>query len=119
MVLRAGGRPNQGVVLECSPLLLLPEPDVTLDEAGAGADTLGGQDDRAVVPLVPPPLLPPVWLAMDQVQDPMNMGSILRTALFYGVRRVLWEKVPYLWPAIPVFQVVSTMQYVWRKLDLI
>lgn len=30
-----------------------------------------------------------LWLALDQVQDPQNLGSIFRTAAFFGVRGVL------------------------------
>ncbi|CAO3642271.1 unnamed protein product [Cunninghamella blakesleeana] len=31
----------------------------------------------------------PFWIALDQVQDPQNLGSILRTAHFFGVDGVL------------------------------
>ncbi|KAI9359540.1 Alpha/beta knot methyltransferase [Pilaira anomala] len=31
----------------------------------------------------------PFWIALDEVQDPQNLGSILRTAYFYGVDGVL------------------------------
>ncbi len=30
-----------------------------------------------------------IWLALDQVQDPQNLGSIFRTAAFFGVRGIL------------------------------
>ena len=30
-----------------------------------------------------------VWLALDQVQDPQNLGSLFRTAAFFGVRGIL------------------------------
>ncbi|KAI8646066.1 Alpha/beta knot methyltransferase [Parasitella parasitica] len=31
----------------------------------------------------------PFWIALDQVQDPQNLGSIMRTAYFFGVDGVL------------------------------
>ena len=30
-----------------------------------------------------------IWLALDRLQDPQNIGAIFRTAAFYGVRGVL------------------------------
>lgn len=30
-----------------------------------------------------------VWLALDQIQDPQNVGAIFRTAAFFGVRGIL------------------------------
>ena len=89
----AGGRPNQGVVLECSPLPLLPEPPTSLQPHAAAAPAgLAGHAQghphggAAGLPRAP------VWLAADLVQDPMNLGSLIRSALFYGVDKVLWEK---------------------------
>src|SRR5690554_2218138 len=32
---------------------------------------------------------PPVWLALDEVVDPQNLGAILRTAMFMGVNGVV------------------------------
>ena len=47
--------------------------DVSLDELLQGA---GGAEHG-------------VWLALDRLQDPHNVGAIFRTAAFYGVRGVL------------------------------
>ena len=30
-----------------------------------------------------------VWLALDRIQDPMNLGSIIRTCWYYGVSRIV------------------------------
>ncbi|MBA3315721.1 MAG: RNA methyltransferase [Planctomycetaceae bacterium] len=32
---------------------------------------------------------PDVWLALDQVQDPHNLGAVFRTAAFFGVKGIL------------------------------
>jgi len=32
---------------------------------------------------------PPVWLALDEVVDPQNLGAIMRTAMFMGVDGVI------------------------------
>ena len=63
-------RPHQGLVLRASPLeytpmQALPDPKVAVD----------GQ--------------PPLWLALDEVTDPQNMGALLRSAFFLGADGVL------------------------------
>jgi tRNA G18 (ribose-2'-O)-methylase SpoU len=35
---------------------------------------------------------PPLWLALDHVQDPQNFGAILRSCVYFGVDGVV---VPY------------------------
>ena len=60
----SGNRPHQGYVLRCGrldfePISVLPHP---------------GEDDSA----------PSVWLALDEVADPQNLGSLLRSAHFLG-----------------------------------
>jgi len=64
-------RPHQGLVLEAEPLeyepiALMPEPPAAV----AGAQL-------------------PLWLALDEVGDPMNLGALLRSAHFLGVAGVL------------------------------
>lgn len=50
-------------------------PDVPLDELFAGVATRdGGQG---------------LWLALDQLQDPHNVGAVFRTASFFGVAGVV------------------------------
>ena len=61
-------RPHQGVVLQ--------------------AEALGFEP----MPLLPPPPSEgarAVWLALDEVSDPQNLGSLLRSALFLGAAGVL------------------------------
>lgn len=60
------GRVHQGVCLQASPLCYLTE----------ASDT---------APRTPYPHL---WLVLDRIQDPMNLGAILRSAYFLGVDAV-------------------------------
>jgi 21S rRNA (GM2251-2'-O)-methyltransferase len=69
--LLSDNRPHQGLVLDCAPLEL---------EEGLQA---GG------LPPQPPSAAPPVWLALDEVSDPQNLGAILRSALFLGASGVV------------------------------
>ncbi|XP_053727987.1 rRNA methyltransferase 1, mitochondrial [Synchiropus splendidus] len=57
---------HQGVCLKASPLSFLTD-DATESRTGNNY---------------------PLWLVLDQVQDPMNLGAILRSAYFLGVDRV-------------------------------
>lgn len=60
------GRVHQGVCLQASPLGYLTEDR---EAAPGGEDT-------------------PLWLVLEGIQDPMNLGAILRSAYFLGVDRV-------------------------------
>ncbi|XP_068439666.1 rRNA methyltransferase 1, mitochondrial [Clinocottus analis] len=66
----SSGRVHQGVCLKASPMGYLAEDG---DSAAAAA---GGRD-------------PPLWLVLERVQDPMNLGAILRSAYFLGADRVV------------------------------
>ncbi|XP_076867114.1 rRNA methyltransferase 1, mitochondrial isoform X2 [Brachyhypopomus gauderio] len=59
---------HQGVCLQASPLGFVTEEKPTRPQHGSH------------------PL--PLWVVLDGVQDPMNLGSILRSAYFLGVDRV-------------------------------
>jgi 21S rRNA (GM2251-2'-O)-methyltransferase len=100
------GRRNQGVVLECGPIPLLSEPDLAFgdffnsqthdqNDRGHSADQ---SDNSACSEIRSGEVVggvgiggqrPPLWLAADRIHDPMNLGSILRSAYFYGVDGVL------------------------------
>ncbi|KAF9901690.1 hypothetical protein EC991_005795 [Linnemannia zychae] len=85
----AGQRPHQGVILEASRLkevmvsglgpvstetnnyLLIPKA------SGSGKEFSAREKE------------PPVWIALDEVVDPQNLGAILRTSLFLGVDGVV------------------------------
>lgn len=67
------GRVHQGVCLEASPLHFkrleeAERPDVG-DEEGPNRQL--------------------IWLVLEQIQDPMNLGALLRSAYFLGVDRVV------------------------------
>lgn len=63
-------RPHQGLILDASPLEMVPirvlDP-VSMNQGG-----------RA-----------PLWIALDEVMDPQNLGAILRSAYFFGVEGVV------------------------------
>ncbi|XP_071319289.1 rRNA methyltransferase 1, mitochondrial [Trachinotus anak] len=59
----SSGRVHQGVCLQASPLSYLTEDR---DPAPSSKD-------------------PPLWLVLEGIQDPMNLGAILRSAYFLGV----------------------------------
>ncbi|KAM9176815.1 rRNA methyltransferase 1, mitochondrial [Mergus octosetaceus] len=67
------GRVHQGVCLEASPLRFK-----SLEEAEE--PDLGGEEG---------PNRQLVWLVLEQIQDPMNLGALLRSAYFLGVDRVV------------------------------
>ena len=77
----ARNRPHQGLLLTVTPLpgnfldALPPLPRVQ-----RAAD--GDADAAAGAP-------PPVWLALDEIQDPQNLGALLRSAHFLGAAGVL------------------------------
>ena len=64
----SAGRPHNGVALDASPLASTP------------VDRLPAWDGGGA---------PPVWLALDEVVDPQNLGAMLRTAHFLGVDGVV------------------------------
>ncbi|KAK9804188.1 hypothetical protein WJX73_010517 [Symbiochloris irregularis] len=68
--LACGDRPHQGLVLDCEPLRM---------------DTL----TALPVPRMQPGQPWPLWLALDEIQDPQNLGAILRSAHFLGASGVL------------------------------
>lgn len=69
------GVDHRGVVALCRP-----RPMVDLQDLVPGPVPPDGEPDRRL------------WLALDGVLDPQNLGAILRTAEFFGVEGVLWPK---------------------------
>lgn len=67
------GRPHQGVCLEASPLPFRSLRDAEEPQPGHGES---GRRQR-------------LWLVLEHIQDPMNLGALLRAAYFLGVDRVV------------------------------
>lgn len=65
-------RPHQGLVLDASPLEMVNIRE--LDRVG------GDMGDKSMSPL---------WLALDEVMDPQNLGAIIRSAYFFGASGVV------------------------------
>nr|XP_043623574.1 uncharacterized tRNA/rRNA methyltransferase slr0955 [Erigeron canadensis] len=63
-------RPHQGLVLDASPLEMvnIRELDRVVTDGEEGA---------------------PLWLALDEVMDPQNLGAIMRSAYFFGAAGVV------------------------------
>eukprot|EP00958_Prasinococcus_capsulatus_P006417 scaffold604_cov384-Prasinococcus_capsulatus_cf.AAC.27 len=86
--LLSSNQPHQGVVLEATPLQFemlstLPpceEPLAVLPIIAGNSELPNAEADRRAWPL---------WVALDEITDPQNVGSILRSAYFLGVAGVV------------------------------
>lgn len=81
----SSGRVHQGVCLQASPLGYLTEDSAPHRRAGGL----------------------PLWLVLDGIQDPMNLGAILRSAYFLGVDRVA-SSLHHSCPLTPVVSKASS-----------
>ncbi|TDG97759.1 hypothetical protein EPR50_G00211130 [Perca flavescens] len=79
------GRVHQGVCLQASPLGYLTEDRDSAPNRGEA----------------------PLWLVLERIQDPMNLGAILRSAYFLGVDRVL-SSLRHSCPLSPVVSKASS-----------
>ncbi|XP_078135881.1 rRNA methyltransferase 1, mitochondrial [Sander vitreus] len=79
------GRVHQGVCLQASPLGYLTEDRNSAPNRGDA----------------------PLWLVLERIQDPMNLGAILRSAYFLGVDRVL-SSLRHSCPLSPVVSKASS-----------
>ena len=84
-MLVGSGRPHNGVALDVDPIAPTPISSLptTWWEAESSDDS---NDDSAATNHTAPP---PVWLALDEVVDPQNLGAVLRSAHFLGVDGVV------------------------------
>jgi 21S rRNA (GM2251-2'-O)-methyltransferase len=69
-------RPHQGIVLPCDDLTIQQSDDLP----PLVSKSVHGSPSDAVRQ---------VWLALDSVVDPMNLGALLRSAYLFGVDRIL------------------------------
>ncbi|KAI8957776.1 hypothetical protein F5Y11DRAFT_338413 [Daldinia sp. FL1419] len=93
------GRPHNGFVLEASPLPQLPvralrelteapAPGFNLELAHQSAEEAWVNGTSNFVKCTLPPNRKPFVLLLDGIQDPGNLGAILRSASFLGVNAV-------------------------------
>ncbi|CAO3614874.1 unnamed protein product [Mucor fragilis] len=98
-------KPHQGVVLKASPrnpieISALSAPNESgCYEASPRINKRGSEQEReknktstasvTSIQFKTPASRMPFWIALDEVQDPQNLGSIMRTAYFLGVDGVL------------------------------
>ena len=86
-----GRRPHNGVVADASPLTPTPIDSLPLpaewatDRDRADDNHDDDDDDRSTTTTI----APPVWLALDEIVDPQNLGAVLRSAHFLGVAGVV------------------------------
>jgi 21S rRNA (GM2251-2'-O)-methyltransferase len=98
----SAGRPHNGYVLEASPLPKLPLTSLgSLTADGARGFTVNldhqSREEAAIngtSPFIPIPSHPngqgrkPLVLLLDSILDPGNLGGIIRTASFLGIRAI-------------------------------
>ena len=90
-----GARPSGGWrdVVDAARAAGRPVVDATSSRRGArrGANAFALVEERDETPLGDlwrDPQPSTLWLALDSLQDPQNLGSIFRTAAFFGVRGI-------------------------------
>ncbi|KAG0034541.1 hypothetical protein BGZ82_005726 [Podila clonocystis] len=82
----AGQRPHQGVVLEASKL----KQNMATGLSSVDVENAYHLQRKASdVAFQTKPNEPPIWIALDEVVDPQNLGAILRTSMFMGVDGVI------------------------------
>ncbi len=108
-------RPHNGVVLDCAPMAgTLPSavdhlvPALSSRAAAATSNShlksrpgnetsatipdtkrIGGDQSISATSASGTAAHPTVWVAFDDVQDPQNLGAMLRSCLFFGVSAVI------------------------------
>lgn len=80
----SGGRPNQGLILQVSKLDMIELKSLgRLDGSKYLVNTEDGEEEIEANHKFP------FWLLLDEIVDPENLGSILRTSYSYGVDGVI------------------------------
>lgn len=73
-----GNNPHQGVVLQASKLEI-----ETLDYLTSNFDDHFYERQKKF----------PLWVALDEIQDPQNMGAIIRNCVYYGIDGIITTDV--------------------------
>ncbi|KAL0084129.1 RNA methyltransferase, TrmH family, group 3 [Phycomyces blakesleeanus] len=86
-----GNRPHQGIVLKATQRYTEGITGLnSLEKDGSyEATPVATRRNKTPIAFTAPKDRQPFWIALDEVQDPQNLGSILRTAHFFGVDGVL------------------------------
>ncbi|KAI9007034.1 Alpha/beta knot methyltransferase [Phycomyces nitens] len=85
-----GNRPHQGIVLKATQRYTEGIASLNAPESNGSYEATPVATRRNKTPIVfPAKNRKPFWIALDEVQDPQNLGSILRTAHFFGVDGIL------------------------------
>lgn len=80
----SGNRPHQGVILQCSAISTTRIIGLgVVDESKYVVNLTAKDTDMRTSTKIP------LWLALDQIVDPQNLGAILRTSHFFGVDGVI------------------------------
>lgn len=69
----SGDRPHQGVAMDAAPLVV---QDLTVKQIETESKVCSNGS-------------PPLWLFLEEIRDPMNLGAILRSGKYFGVDKVI------------------------------
>ena len=89
-----GNRPHQGVVLDCSPLEPTPIDVSAMSSSTSSSSTSNSGENNSKSSSSSSSsgstdMRSQLFLALDEVQDPQNLGALLRSAHFLGVDGVI------------------------------
>ena len=69
----SGDRPHQGIAMDSAPLIV---QDLTIKQIETCSKLYTNGS-------------PPLWLFLEEIRDPMNLGAILRSSKYFGVDKII------------------------------